>query len=129
MISGAQTKTFAIAISGPNAKIGRNTFNPTISKEDIDKYAFNVIPERDVVAMIDDPSKRYENIDCRVKANGFYNCHMPRISFCELMFVCGSNGRPVPCICAKELGYDRPTKIMNATSTKTFDEVCEESYA
>jgi lipase ATG15 len=128
MISGVQTETFAIAISGPNAKLSRNTFSPPLSEVDIDEYAFNVLPAGDIVPMIDDPSKRIEKIECRLNDSGFLLCHMPLQTFCELNYVCGSKGRPVPCACAKEFGYAEPTRVVNANSEASFEQVCENPF-
>jgi lipase ATG15 len=44
MISGAQTGTPAVAMSGPNAMLSKRSFIPEISKEDLDSKTFNVIP-------------------------------------------------------------------------------------
>ena len=48
MISGAQQKVPAVALSGPNAVISRRTFRPSISKSDLEKYTFNIVPDRDI---------------------------------------------------------------------------------
>ena len=128
MISGSQSKSFAIAFSSPNMKLSRTSFSPRISQENLNKYSFNVIPDGDIVAMIDDPMKRHERIECRLETNRSFMCHFPTRTFCELNFVCGSNGRPVPCVCAKQLGYPKPTRIMNATNEKSFEEICEDPY-
>jgi lipase ATG15 len=44
MISGAQTGTPAVAMSGPNAMLSKRSFIPEITKEDLDSKTFNVIP-------------------------------------------------------------------------------------
>ena len=46
MISGAQSKVPAVALSGPNVVRSRLTFTPAISKEQLDKYTFNIVPGR-----------------------------------------------------------------------------------
>ncbi|GFH44029.1 hypothetical protein CTEN210_00503 [Chaetoceros tenuissimus] len=94
-----------------------------------DKYTFNVLPTGDIVPMIDDPSKRYEKIDCRLEDSGFLLCHMSLQTFCELNYVCGSKGRPVPCACAKEFGYAEPTRVSYSTNNASFEEVCENPYS
>lgn len=52
MISGAQTRTPSVAISGPNALISQLVFN--VTEESLANYTFNVVPDRD-------PVPRYAN--------------------------------------------------------------------
>ena len=118
MITGAQTETPAIAISGPNARISRLTFEPTFTEEDLRKYTFNVVPDRDVVPRIDDLSQNYQRIKCRSDANDFVGCHFVKRSLCEVLFECGSEGRPIPCECYHEYGYDVP---MSTDGSDFFD--------
>ena len=51
MITGAQTQRPAVALSGPNNVLSRKSFSPSLSKEDLDRLTFNIIPDRDPVAM------------------------------------------------------------------------------
>ena len=64
IITGSQSKTNAVAISGPNAKLSRDSFYPPLSVDDLNTYTFNVIPNRDPIPMIDDVARLYQNIDC-----------------------------------------------------------------
>ena len=96
LISGAQTEIPGIALSGPNALISRRTFDPPISKEAIEKYTFNIVPDRDVVPRLDDLSQNYQRINCRAGTNDPVGCHLDQRSLCEILYSCGSNGRPIP---------------------------------
>lgn len=43
---------------------------------------------------------------------------------CEILFTCGSNGRPIPCHCVEIYGYEEP--VPSATySGISFADVCE----
>ena len=46
MITGAQAGIPAIGLSGPNALISGRSFDPPINHEQLNKYAFNIIPNR-----------------------------------------------------------------------------------
>jgi lipase ATG15 len=46
MISGAQTGTPAVAMSGPNAMLSKRSFIPEVTKEALDSKTFNVIPSK-----------------------------------------------------------------------------------
>ena len=99
MISGAQQKVPAVALSGPNAVISRRTFRPSISKSDLEKYTFNIVPDRDIVPRLDDLSQNYQRINCRTGLNDPIGCHFATRSICEILLSCGSKGRPIPCEC------------------------------
>jgi len=121
MISGAQTKTPALAVSGPNSMISQYTFSPKLSKDDIDKYTFNIVPDRDPVPRIDDLAQNYQRITCRSDLNHPFNCHHATRSLCEILYSCGSQGiRPVLCICHEKYGFPKPLAI----GTKTFEDAC-----
>jgi len=75
MISGTQSKVPAVALSGPNAVISRRTFHPSITKGDLEKYSFNIVPDRDVVPRLDDLSQNYQRINCRSGLNDPLACH------------------------------------------------------
>ena len=120
MITGAQTETPSVAISGPNSKISRRTYSPPITTEALDKFAFNIIPGRDPVPRIDDPAKNYQHIECKAPSNKFLDCHMATRSLCEIMFTCGSTGRPIPCACVNKYEYEEPISL----NGKVFSEVC-----
>lgn len=38
----------------------RRSFDPMISVEDLDRFTFNIVPERDVVPMLDDKAQNYQ---------------------------------------------------------------------
>jgi lipase ATG15 len=84
MISGAQLQVPSIAISGVNTLISRETFDPPISEEDLDKYTLNIIPDRDLVPMIDDPAQNYQRINCSAPRNDPFNCHRKFILMLEI---------------------------------------------
>jgi len=75
MISGAQQKVPAVALSGPNAVLSRRTFSPQFSKEDLEMYTFNIVPDRDMVPRLDDLSQNYQRINCRTGLNDPISCH------------------------------------------------------
>eukprot|EP00550_Attheya_septentrionalis_P004095 CAMPEP_0198294104 /NCGR_PEP_ID=MMETSP1449-20131203/20685_1 /TAXON_ID=420275 /ORGANISM="Attheya septentrionalis, Strain CCMP2084" /LENGTH=995 /DNA_ID=CAMNT_0043993961 /DNA_START=90 /DNA_END=3077 /DNA_ORIENTATION=+ len=123
MITGAQTGIPAVALSGPNTKISRETFNPHVTMEQIDTLTFNIVPDRDLVAMIDDVGRLYQRIECRASANAPFSCHASTRSLCEIMYTCGTRGtgnRPAICECVTEFGYPKPDQMGN----RTFDEAC-----
>ena len=125
MITGAQTQTPAVAVSGPNARISRLTFEPVITEEDLRRYTFNVVPNRDPVPMIDDLSQNYQRVKCRSEMNDFVGCHNADRTLCEVLFECGSSGRPIPCACYHTYGYDLPTS--NVDGTDFFESCPKES--
>ena len=123
MITGAQTQTPAIALSGPNTMISRKTMEPPVTVDQLNRYTFNVVPSRDVVPMIDDLAKNYQRIDCRADANNFIDCHTAVRSVCDILYTCGSGPRPVLCSCALQYGYPEP----EPTGNRTFVEACMEA--
>ena len=121
MITGAQTETPAIALSGPNNMISRRTFIPQITPEALDKYTFNIVPDRDIVPRIDDLAQNYQRIKCRSSSNNPISCHFAMRSLCEILYTCGSNDRPIPCDCAKkEFHFGEPT----STNGVIFSQEC-----
>ncbi len=52
------------------------------------------VPDRDPVPRIDDLAENYQRIECRAPANRPYECHLGRRSLCEILYTCGSEGRP-----------------------------------
>ena len=120
MITGAQTETPAIGVSGPNARISRLTFDPPITEEQLRKYTFNVVPNRDPVPMIDDLSQNYQRVKCRSDTNDFVGCHFAKRTLCEVLYECGSSGRPIPCACYHEYGYDKPMSTVEGTDFLEF---------
>ena len=120
IITGAQTNTTTVAISGLNAMLSRRTFDPPLSEEALNTHVFNLIPDRDPIAHVDDPGRLYQRTDCRAPKNSFFGCHSMWRNVCELSFQCGTMGRPVLCWCVSKYGYPEP--IQNGT--QTFAEVC-----
>jgi len=49
IITGAQTNSPVVALSGPNAMISRRTFDPPLRVDDINRLTFNIVPDRDPV--------------------------------------------------------------------------------
>jgi len=82
MISGAQQKVPAVALSGPNAVISRRTFHPSFNKSDLEKYTFNIVPDRDIVPRLDDLSQNYQRINCRTRLNDPIGCHCKCTNIC-----------------------------------------------
>jgi lipase ATG15 len=123
MITGAQMEIPSIGLSGPNNMISRNTFDPPISIEALNKYTFNIVPDRDPVPRIDDLAQNYQPIDCRADPNKPVDCHSAKRSVCEILFTCGSSGRPVPCFCVNDYGYEEPASIHG----KSFSDYCTDN--
>lgn len=121
MITGAQTATPAIALSGPNTIITRATLDPPVTVENLNTYTFNIVPDRDVVPMIDDKAKNYQRISCKAASNNFVDCHTSLRSLCDILYTCGSGPRPVLCDCALFYGYPEP----EPTGDRTFAEACK----
>jgi lipase ATG15 len=121
MITGAQTKTPAIGLSGPNTIITRATLHPPVTVESLNKYTFNIVPDRDVVPMIDDFAKNIQRINCLAATNNFVDCHTSVRSLCEIQYTCGSGIRPTLCDCALYYGYPEPEAI----GSRTFAEACK----
>lgn len=120
IITGAQAGVPAVALSGPNARISRRTFDPPVTEEALNTFTFNIIPERDVVPMIDDRARLFQEIRCRASANNFLGCHEAPRSLCEILTTCGSGTRPALCDCSTRYGFPLPTQRGN----RTFLEAC-----
>jgi lipase ATG15 len=120
IITGAQTGVPAVAVSGPNAMISRKTFDPPLSVEALNKFTFNIIPDRDVVPMIDDRAELFQQIRCRAPYNNFLACHDSPRSLCEIITTCGTGNRPALCECATKYGYPIPL----ARGNRSFLEAC-----
>jgi lipase ATG15 len=80
----------------------------------------NIIPQKDMIAHIDDPAENYQIIRCLDRQ--ILNCHDSLRSLCEISYSCGSRERPVICTCVQDYGYPEPTP-KNGT-TRTFAEAC-----
>lgn len=122
IITGAQSNIPAIALSGPNAMIGRDTFSPPVTAEALNTMTFNVIPDRDIVPRFDDRGKLFQEINCLANDNDLAGCHTASRSLCEVLYTCGTMGRPALCECHTKYGYPVPKAKDNAN--RTFEEAC-----
>jgi lipase ATG15 len=120
IITGAQTGTPAVALSGPNAMLSRLSFDPPLTVEALNSKTFNIIPHRDLVPMIDDPAQNSQGIRCTTKQQDVVGCHTATRSLCEIIYTCGSRTRPVLCECVTHFGYPEPTPSGN----RTFAQAC-----
>jgi len=123
IITGAQTGASTVAISGPNAMLSRQTFDPPITVEQLNSRVLNVIPDRDLIASIDDPGDLYQRIECRAPAYSLFGCHSMYRSLCEYAYQCGSNGRPVLCWCVSKYGYPIPDQL----GSTEWEEACKDA--
>lgn len=76
LITGAQSETSTVAFSGPNLVLSRRTYDPPPSREAIDRFTFNWIPERDLIANLDDPGMLHQHARCRAPQNSLMGCHV-----------------------------------------------------
>lgn len=127
IINGAQEGVKSFALSGVNAMLTRKSLEPAVSPEDLDKFTFNVIPERDLVARFDDPAKNTQDIRCNAERSSLAACHDARRSICEIMYSCGSGNRPALCDCYSRLGYPPPTPMNGTDPAIKIDDVCQHS--
>ena len=104
MINGAQTGYPAIGISGVNARLTSRSL-PDVNTRNLDKLTFNVIPDRDLVPRLDDVSRNSQKIRCLANEADVAGCHMVSRTLCELLYICGSKGRPIPCECITDFCY------------------------
>ena len=124
MITGAQTGIPAVGLSGPNSMLSRQTFDPPVSAEALDSKTFNIIPERDVVPMIDDRAQNFQFIRCNTELTDVIGCHTSFRSLCEVIYTCGSGDRPVLCECVTQYGYPMPQRKDGVDTTMSFEEFC-----
>lgn len=75
IITGAQAKIPAVGLSGPNTMLTRLSLRPQVEANDLDKYTFNIVPERDVVPMLDDKAQNYQFIRCQAGYTNVIGCH------------------------------------------------------
>lgn len=122
IITGAQTGAPAVALSGPNAMISRQTFDG-VTKEKLDNKVFNIIPDRDPVARIDDPAELFQHIACTAPKNDFVGCHFAVRSLCEILYTCGTGIRPALCECVTMFGYPEP-QLISKVGGRTFADAC-----
>lgn len=112
MISGTQTKVPSLGLSGINIINTRRTFDPPLSIDDINKFTFNIKPDKDPVPLIDKLPRNFKRINCRADQNDWENfCHLPESSLCEVLYTCGSFNRPIPCECVYRFGYEKPESV------------------
>jgi len=123
-ITGAQAHVPAIAISGPGAEFPRDSLAPPITIDDINKYVYNYIPDRDFVARIGGRPRQHQEGECIAPTSDIIGCHSLWRSVCEINYRCGSGLRPVLCRCHFEFGYPEPVPIGN--TTRSFTEACIE---
>jgi hypothetical protein len=102
--------------------LSRKTFDPPITEEELNSKTFNIIPDRDVVPMIDDPAQNFQQIRCETDFTDVVGCHDSTRSLCEIIFTCGSGNRPVFCECVKLFNYPEP--LPKNGVTVTFAEFC-----
>jgi len=119
IITGSQTGVPAVALSGPNAMISRRTFDG-VTEEDLNSKVFNIIPDRDPVARIDDVGELFQHIACKAPKNEFVACHFAVRSLCEIIYTCGTGIRPALCECVTQFGYPEPEQLGN----RSFAEAC-----
>mmetsp|Transcript_16499 Transcript_16499/g.46088 ORF Transcript_16499/g.46088 Transcript_16499/m.46088 type:complete len:996 (+) Transcript_16499:244-3231(+) len=122
IITGAQAGIPAVGLSGPNARISGRSFDPKVTADDLNKYTFNIIPNRDVVPMLDDVADQFQYIRCNAELNDPVGCHDSTRSLCEIMWTCGTGNRPALCECHTQYGFDKP--VPTADGTRTFEEAC-----
>jgi hypothetical protein len=103
--------------------LSRRSFNPPFTKESLNRYTFNVVPDRDMVPKFDDLAQNYQRIRCLGPLNSPFECHNNLRAFCEIMFNCGSSDRLVPCECVTVFEYEEPLN----NGTQRFAELCANS--
>jgi hypothetical protein len=117
MITGAQAKIPAVGLSGPNALISGRSFHPPVTAEDMNRYTFNIIPNRDIVPKLDDPADQIQRIRCEAPVYDFVGCHSSTRSLCEILHTCGSGPRPVLCECFRDFGCKLLVSRRTVTNT------------
>jgi len=120
LLTGAITGASAICFSALNAMFSRRTFLPPITVEQLNTRVFNVIPQRDIIANIDRPGRLYQRIQCRGPKNDWFACHSMFRTLCEIQYQCGSQGKPINCLCVSKYGYPIPTQ----NGTVTWEDTC-----
>ena len=66
--------------------LSRDTFDPPLTVEQLNKRVINVIPDRDIVPRVDDPGDLYQNIECRAPKNSITGCHTSHRTLCEFAY-------------------------------------------
>lgn len=125
MITGAQTSIPAVGVSGPNALISGRSFNPPVTAEQMNQYTFNIVPNRDIVPMLDDLADQFQHVRCTTPAYDFVGCHYSKRTLCEVLYTCGTGNRPALCECHTEYDYPKPVPIEGTGATEAdFDAIC-----
>jgi len=122
IITGAQTGVSAVAVSGPNAIISRASFDPPITEDALNRFTFNIIPDRDLAPQLDLVANLNQKIRCTAPVDKFGACHEARRTLCEILYTCGTKNRPALCNCVTEFGYPEPVPKQGVN--KTFAEEC-----
>ena len=128
LITGSQTNSPAVGLSAPNAMLSRDTFDPPLTKDQLNTLTFNIVPVGDIVPMIDDLAHLYQNINCTAAANDIAGCHGSTRSACEIQYTCGSGDRPVICNCVADYGYPEPIPTGGGNQTN-FTQACQDAAA
>ncbi len=126
LITGAQSDVAAVGLSAPNAMLSRETFDPPLTEEQLNTHTLNIVPVGDLIPKLDDKANLFQNIECRADANDIFGCHSSTRSLCEIMYTCGSAGRPVVCNCTADYDYPEPIPTGNQTN---FTQACIEAAA
>jgi hypothetical protein len=100
--------------------ISGRSFTPQVTKEQMNKYTFNIRPNADIVAMLDDHADQFQDIRCEAPSYDFVGCHAAKRSICEIMYTCGTGNRPAVCECHMLYGYPKPTPA----GGEDFDTMC-----
>lgn len=95
-----------------------------VTKEKLDNKVFNIIPDRDPVARIDDPAELFQHISCKAPKNDFVGCHFAVRSLCEILYTCGTGIRPALCECVTLFGYPEPEPLSDIDAGPSFAELC-----
>jgi len=124
VITGAQARVPAVAISGLGAELARHTLTPPVTMDDINKYVYNFVPDRDYIARVGGRPRQSQEAQCSASTSNLFGCHSMWRSVCEINYRCGTNGRPVICRCHFNFGYPEPEPI--GDTTRSFKEACFE---
>jgi hypothetical protein len=90
----------------------------------VNRSSKNIIPQRDVVPMIDDVAQNWQGIRCQAGFVDVVGCHNSIRSLCEIMYSCGTGNRPFLCACVTEFNYPEPVLKAGANSSVSFKELC-----
>ena len=73
MITGTQAKLASVAFSGPSPVLP--LYNLGITRDDINQYAFNVIPDRDFIPRVGGRVRNNQQIECLANTSSLIGCH------------------------------------------------------